>query len=330
MARKPLPLDLRLLSKVSRLYHEQNLTQNEISERLHLSRPKISRLLQQALDVGVVKISVHSPPGVYADLEDQLEKSFHLQEVVIVDATNLDSQNSVSHELGIAAASYFQNTIQDKDIIGLAWGSSLSAMVNALQPMEVKDAHVVQMIGGLGMPESEVHATSLVRQLTRLLNSKLTLLNAPGIIDNVNVKEVILSASYMQAVFGLFAQINVAYVGIGAPTRDSVVMRDGAIMSQADLDALLQKGAVGDIALRFFDIEGQPVVSELDARVIGISLEQVKKIPRVVGVAGGPQKHSVVCAALKGGFIDVLITDEQTARFALEKAPASELQHFHG
>jgi DNA-binding transcriptional regulator LsrR (DeoR family) len=319
MARKPLPIDLRLLSKVSRLYYEQNLTQNEISERLHLSRPKISRLVQQAQEVGVVKITVHSPPGVHADLEDQLEKSFHLQEVVIADVANLDSQNSVSHELGIAAASYFQNTVQDKDIIGLSWGSTLSAMVNALQSMEVKDAHVVQMIGGLGMPESEIHATSLVRQLTRLLNSKLTLVNAPGIIDSVKVKEVILSASYMQAVLRLFSEINVAYVGIGAPTKDSVVMRNSAIMSQADLDALLQKGAVGDIALRYFDIEGQPVISELDSRVIGISLEQLKKIPRVVGVAGGHQKHEVVYAALKGGFIDVLITDEKTARYILEK-----------
>ncbi len=319
MARKHQPVDLRLLSKVSRLYYVQHLTQNEISGRLHLSRPKISRLLQQALEVGVVKITVHSPPGVYADLEDQLEKRFHLQEAVIADVATPDSPNSVSHELGIAAASYFQNTIQDKDIIGISWGSTLSAMVNALQPVEVKNAHVVQMIGGLGMPESEVHATSLVRQLTQLLNSKLTLLNAPGIIDNVNVKDVILSAGYMQEVLRLFSQINVAYVGIGAPTRDSVLMRMGAIMSQADLDALLQKGAVGDIALRFLDIEGQPVVSELDSRVIGISLDQLKKIPRVVGIAGGPQKHEVVYAALKGGFIDVLITDEQTARFVLEK-----------
>jgi len=323
MARKPLPVDLRLLSKVSRLYYEQNLTQNEISERLHLSRPKISRLVQQALEVGVVKITVHSPPGVYADLEDQLEKRFHLQEAVIADVTNLDSPHSVSHELGVAAACYFQNTIQDKDIIGLAWGFTLSAMVNALQPIEVKDAHVVQMIGGLGMPESEVHATSLVRQLTRLLNSKLTLLNAPGIIDNVNVKEVILSAGYMKAVLRLFSQISVAYVGIGVPTKDSVVMRDGTIMSQVDLNALMQKGAVGDIVLRYFDIEGQPVISELDSRVIGISLEQLKKIPRVVGVAGGPQKHEVVYAALKGGYIDVLITDEQTAKFVLEKDPIS-------
>jgi DNA-binding transcriptional regulator LsrR (DeoR family) len=319
MARKPLPVDLRLLSKVSRLYYEQNLTQNEISERLHLSRSKISRLVQQAQEVGVVKITVHSPSGVHADLEDQLEKSFHLQEVVIADVANLDSPNSVSRELGVAAASYFQSTVKDKDIIGLAWGSTLSAMVNALQPMDIKGAHVVQMIGGLGMPESEVHATSLVRQMTLLLNSKLTLLNAPGIVDNVNMKDVILSANYMQAVIGLFSRINVAYVGIGAPTKDSVVMRDGAIMSNADLEVLLKNGAVGDIVLRYFDKNGQPVANELDSRVIGISLEQLKKIPRVVGVAGGHQKHAVVYAALKGGFIDVLITDEKTARYVLEK-----------
>jgi DNA-binding transcriptional regulator LsrR (DeoR family) len=317
MARKPQPVNLRLLSKVSRLYYEQNFIQQEISERLHLSRPKVSRLLQQAQQEGVVKITVNSTPGVYSELEGQMEKRFRLQEVVVVDVTNPDSQNSVSHELGRAAADYFQSTVQDKDIIGLAWGSTLSAMVNALQPMEVRSAHVVQMIGGLGMPESEVHATSLVRQLTLLLNSKLTLLNAPGIIDNVNVKEVILSANYMQEVLSLFSQINVAYVGIGAPTKDSVVMRDGTIMSQADLDALLNNGAVGDIALRYFDIEGKPVVSELDSRVIGISLEQLKKVPRVVGVAGGTQKHKVIWAALKGGFVDVLITDKRTARFAL-------------
>jgi len=317
MARKHQPSDLRLLSKVSRLYYEQNLKQSEISERLRLSRPKVSRLLQRALEEGVVKISVHSHPGVYAELEDRLESFFHLQEVVIVDVTDPDSQDSVSYELGVAAASYFQNTIQDKDIIGLAWGSTLSCMVNAFQFMDVKDTHVVQMIGGLGMPESEVHATSLVRRLTLMLNSKLTLLNAPGIIDNIDVKDVILSASYMQDVLHLFSKINVAYVGIGAPTGDSVMMKDGAIMSQADLDALLQKGAVGDIALRFFDINGQPVITDLDSRVIGISLDQLKKIPRVVGVAGGPQKHQVVAGALKGGFIDVLITDEQTARFVL-------------
>ena len=317
MARKPQSINLRLLSKVSRLYYEQNLTQFEISERLHLSRPKVSRLLQQAQEEGVVKITVHSPSGIYANLEDQLEKRFQLKEVVIADIANLDSQTSVSHELGVAAASYFQSTIQDKDIIGLAWGSTLSAMVNALRPIVVKDAHVVQMIGGLGMPESEVHATSIVRQLTLLLNSKLTLLNAPGIIDNVNVKDVILSANYMQEVLSLFSQINVAYVGIGSPTMDSVVMKDGAIMSQADLNALLKKGAVGDIVLRYIDIEGQPVITELDTRVIGIPLEQLKKIPRVVGVAGGPQKHEVVWAALKGGLVDVLITDKRTARFAL-------------
>lgn len=321
MARKPQPADLRLLSKVSRLYYEQSLTQQEIAARLHLSRPKVSRLLQQAQDEGIVQITVHSPPGVYAHLEDQLEKRFGLQEVVVVETSDPDSQSLVARELGTAAASYFQNTIRDGDIIGFSWGTTLSAMANALQPMEVQNIHVVQMIGGLGMPESEVHATSLVRRLTQLLNSKLALLNAPGIVDNFQVKDVILSTNYMQEVMKLFSQIHVAYVGIGAPTTDSVTMRDGTIMTPQDLDSLLSRGAVGDIALRFFDVYGQPVITDLDQRVIGITVEQLKKIPRVVGVAGGPEKTISISSALYGGLVDVLITDQKTAARILENNP---------
>jgi DNA-binding transcriptional regulator LsrR (DeoR family) len=300
------------------LYYEQNLTQGEIADRLRLSRPKVSRLLQQALDEGIVQITVHSPSSVHADLEEQLEQKYGLQEAVVVEVLNPSSQEMVAREVGVAAANYFQRTIQDGDIIGIAWGSTLNAMVGALQPMDVRDVHVVQMIGGLGMPEAEVHATSLCRRLTQLLNSRLTLLHAPGVVDNQLVTQAILSDSHMQEVLGLFERINVAYVGVGSPTPDSVVMRDGTIIRQKDLNTLLANGAVGDIVLRYFDAQGRPVHSDLDERVIGISLEQLKRIPRVVGVTGGPQKHEVIYGALRGRLINILITDEHSARYLLE------------
>lgn len=328
MARKPQLVDLRLLSKVSRLYYEQNLTQGEIAERLRLSRPKVSRLLQQALDEGIVQITVHSPPSVYSGLEEQIEQKFGLHEAVVVEVLNPSSQDMVSREIGVAAANYFQRTIQDGDIIGMAWGSTLNAMVGALQPMEVHDVHVVQMIGGLGTPEAEVHATSLCRRLTQLLNSRLTLLHAPGVVDSQVVKQAILTDSHVQEVQALFGRINVAYVGVGSPTPDSVVMRDGSIIRQHDLDALLANGAVGDIVLRYFDAVGKPVHSDLDERVIGISLEQLKHIPRVVGVTGGPQKHEVIYGALLGGLINILITDEHTARYLVEPQPAHLLSPY--
>ena len=314
MARKPQPADLRLLSRVSKLYYEQNLNQAEIAEKLHLSRPKVSRLLQQALDEGVVQISVSLPPGVYSVLEERLEERFGLQEVVVVEVIDPDSQIAVSRDLGFAAANYFQRTVRNGDVIGISWGTTLSAMVKALQPMNPRDTRVVQLIGGLGMPNAETHATSLCQRLTQLLSSELTLLHAPGIVDNQVIKKAILSDSHMQKVLDLFSLINVAYVGVGVPTPESVVMRDGTIMSQADLDNLFSLGAVGNIALRFFDINGIPIQSELDERVIGITLEQLRQIPRVVGITGGPQKQSVVRGALEGKLIDVLITDNQTAQ----------------
>jgi len=186
-------------------------------------------------------------------------------------------------------------------------------MVAALQPRPTPGAHVVQIIGGLGPPESEVHATDLCRRLAQLLQCHFTLLPAPGIVDHAVAKEVILSDSHVRRAFELFPRISVAYVGVGAPTPDSVIMRDGSILTWEELNNLLKKGAVGDIALRFFDAMGRPVISEIDERVIGITLEELRQIKRVVGVAGGPQKVEVLRGALRGGLINVLITDHMTA-----------------
>jgi DNA-binding transcriptional regulator LsrR (DeoR family) len=114
----------------------------------------------------------------------------------------------------------------------------------------------------------------------------------------------------------------VAFVGIGAPTPDSVVMNDGSIITPQELEDLLQRGAVGDISLRFFDTYGQPVESDVNARVIGITLEQLAQVKRVVGVAGGADKQQAILGALRGNLVDVLITDSVTAAQLLEFAPS--------
>ncbi len=136
---------------------------------------------------------------------------------------------------------------------------------------------------------------------------------------------MILSDSHVRRAFDLFSQITVAFVGIGAPTPDSVLMRDGTILTRQEVNNLIHKGMVGDIALRFFDVNGQPVSSEVDQRVIGISLDQLRKVRRVVGVAGGPEKVTVLRGALRGELINVLITDHVTANRLLEKEPQNSL-----
>jgi len=311
-------IDYRLLLKVSKLYYEKEYTQQQISDRLNLSRPKVSRLLQQALTVGVVKINIIPQPGVYTDLEEALEAKYELKEAVVVGVSEPNSQNAVSREVGAAAAGYFSRAMNSPCIIGISWGTTLRAMVDAIPAIDFHGSHIVQLVGGLGIPESEAHATYILRRLVVQTDSKLSILPAPGIVDNANVKKVFLSDSHVQDVFRLFQKITVAYVGIGAPILDSIVMRDGSIITKKELDILKSKGAVGDICMRYFDENGQTILSDVDDRVIGISLEELKKINRVVGVTGGPEKSMAIRSALNGKIINVLITDHLSAKKVLQ------------
>lgn len=306
-------IDYRLLLKVSKLYYQKNLTQHEISQRLNLSRPKISRLLKQAEEVGVVKISIMPQPGIHTDLEEALEDKYGLKEAVVVEVSEPASQIAASREVGAAAADYFSRVVNDPCLIGVSWGTTLQAMADGLHAEDHHNSQVVQLIGGLGMPESEAHASYILRRVVSQTGSRLSILNVPGIVDTAEVKAAVMSDSHVREVFNLFREIDIAFVGIGAPTPDSVVMRDGTILDQAELDILLSKGAVGDICLRFFDESGAIVHSGIDERVIGITLEELKQINQVVGVAGGPQKDKVIHAALQGKLINILVTDHISA-----------------
>jgi DNA-binding transcriptional regulator LsrR (DeoR family) len=317
------------MSKVSTLYYLEGLTQREIAERLSVSRPKVSRLLQRARDQGIVQISVQPPQGNYVELEAELEQRFGLEEAVITSAgaatAGLDGTDDalLKHEIGSAAARYLRRTIQDGDVLGVTWGTTLQAMVQALQPVKTNDVHVVQTLGGVGPPEAEAHAAELSRRLARLVNGRLTALPAPGIVEKPEVREVLFSDHHIQAAWHLFPKITTAYVGIGALDTNPI-FDDDPNVSASVYDELTSKGAVGDIALRFFDADGSPLVTPLNDRLVGITLDQLAEADRVVGVAGGVRKLEAIHGALQGQLVDVIITDHATATHLTEHVVAAE------
>ena len=193
-----------------------------------------------------------------------------------------DPQDAVSRAVGHGAAGYLVRALQPHSTVGFAWGSTLRHMAMALTPQRFPDVQLVQIIGGLGQPEAEVHATELCRSVSRSLGCRLTLLPVPGIVADQRTRQALLSDVHVQRAVEACDHLDLAVVGVGAPTPDSVTMRDGSIISQAELDDLLGKGAVGDIALRYFDVEGRGVESEINDRIIGITLEQLKRGPKVV------------------------------------------------
>jgi DNA-binding transcriptional regulator LsrR (DeoR family) len=255
---------------------------------------------------------------MFSELENRLEKKYGLSEVVVVEAHSADSVENIIHELGVAAAGYLERFVGPSTTLGISWGSTLRYMVASLHSKRLPKTRVVQIIGGLGPPEAEVHATDLCHRLARSFGSQLTLLPVPGIVATQDARNVLMSDLYVKQAMEMFNQLDIVFVGIGAPVADSVLIRDGSILSHAELDVLLQKGVVGDIALRFFDAQGQPIQSEIDRRVIGITLDQLQHIRRVVGVAGGPEKIQAIQGALRGKLINVLITDSVNAEKLLQ------------
>jgi DNA-binding transcriptional regulator LsrR (DeoR family) len=309
---------LRLMIKIAKLYYESGLTQDTISQRLRLSRPRVSRLMQEALEQGIIKISIAQEPGSYAELEQKVETRFGLLEAIIVDVSDPEANESVSKELGIAAAEQFSRLVQDGDTVGLTWGVTLASMVEKLNPEKKRNCMVVQMVGGLGEPQAETHATGLVSRTSAAIGASLWLLPAPGVVDSAEFADLLRSDRHIAQTLEMVRKANIAFAGIGALTRDSLLMRAESIISWKEMEKLIALGAVGDIGLHFYDIQGNPIQTELDERVIGISLEEMRSLNRVVGIAGGAAKFNAILGAIRGRFINTLVTDLGTARKLLE------------
>jgi DNA-binding transcriptional regulator LsrR (DeoR family) len=311
---------LRVALKAAQLYYENDLTQDEIAQKLRLSRPKVSRMLQEARDAGLVKITVAALPGSRTDLERQLERRYNLLDVLVVEVSQSDSYVQTARELGVAAAGYFRRILQDGDTIGLTWGLTLASMVDNLTPEKKRQVRVTQLVGGLGEPDSEAHATDLVRRLAMMLEANLQLIPAPGIVKTVELAQLLRSEPYVAQVLEQISQVNLAFVGIGALNHESLLMRNERIVTWNEIQPIMDRGAVGDIGLHFYDVNGNVLHSEIEQRLIGASTEHYRQIDRVVGVAGGKDKFHSILGVVRGRLINTLITDVDTAQRLMAEA----------
>ena len=313
------------MTRVARLHYDVGMKQPEIATRLRLSQPKVSRLLKGAQDEGIVRISVRAPSGTNPELEEALEARYDLTEVEIVDISR-DDDDAAVRELGAAAAFNVESTVRSGDLIGVSsWSATLLAMVDAMHPVSgVKDVRVVQILGGGGDPAAEGHATHLVRRLTDLLHGQGTFLPAPSSVGSPEARDVLLSDPFVERATALFDRLDVAYVGIGGQEPSGLLASSGNVFSPEELRTVRKAGGVGDIGLRYLCVDGRPVDTPLNDRVIGIELAQLKRAPRSIAVAGGPDKTEAIHAALVGGWINCLITDTYTAERLLGMGSARE------
>lgn len=306
--------ELRLMTKVARLYYVDRLRQMEIAEQLDISQATISRLLKRAQDEQIVRISLSAPVGIHADLERLLESTYGLKEAIVVESLPNDKQ--ITRDLGSAAAFYLNNTLKANEVIGISsWSSSLLATVDAMMPvMRPSGAQVVQILGGVGTPTAESNAVHIVSRLAMLVQGQSILLPVPAVVSGLDTRQLYLQDPFVCETIERFDSVTLALVGIGSLEPSELLASSGNVFSPQELQALRDQGAVGDICLRYFDAEGTPVQTPLNDRVIGMELEQLRQVKRSVGIAGGERKLTAIRGALRGRYINILITDLRTAQ----------------
>lgn len=297
-----------LLVQVAWLYYIDQLTQQKIADRLRLPRVKVARLLQRARDEKLVEVSISNADAPGFAVARQLIDRFRLRDARVIPTT---SGGNLREHLAGAAAQYLSLVLRQNDVVGVGMGATLNYIADYIGSRQFSDVRIVELVGALSRIDRTLNPYDSSWRLADALGAESEHLLVPAMVENPVIKEALLTDGSIRAVLERAAACDLALVGIGemhSPIRAHV--RD---VPDETIDQLASAGAVGDILLRFFDRQGDPVPTSFDDQVIGLTLSQLKRIPLVVGVAGGQEKVQAISGALRGGLIDVLVCDQETA-----------------
>jgi len=306
----------KLLSKISRFYYFENLTQQEIANKLNLSRTKVSRYLDKARKEKIVEIKINSLRENYERLEYDIEKKFKIKECIIIPA--LESGEEILKEMAISLGNLFGRILKDKDYLGIGWGSSLKSIADYLSFSGKVDIKVVPMIGGLGKVGTGFHTNSVAKTVADKLGGISYVINSPAVLDSKKVKEVIESDSNTKEIIEMSKKINTALIGMSDIGTESSLIKTGNF-NVKEFKYLGNLGVVGDVNLIFINENGEHVPNKIDDRIVRVSINRIKKIKNVIGVGFGDRKLKVILGALKGRIINILVTDENTAKNIISK-----------
>lgn len=305
----------RLMVQAAKLFYQDGLSMVEASELLNISRQKFSQLVKRAKEVGVVQIKILDPEEKRVlELEKSLKNRFGLKKVSVVEVFSNQGE-IIRKSVGQAGARLLSELVKPGDKIGIAYGRTLYQLVLFAKPLSCPGLGIVQLMGGLSRISADIVATEIPRRLANILDAQVYYLMAPAFTKDQATRDAMLQDENIQAT--LREKIDIALVGIGNLSPEATLIRTETI-SQKERQELLEKGAVGDICGLYFDIQGRMVDFTGNQRRIGRSLEELKKIPFVVGIAGGPDKTQAILGALRGGLINVLVVDKITAEKLLK------------
>lgn len=306
----------KIMVKVCRCYFEDGLNQKEISAKLSISRPQISRILAHARSTNIVSIKINDPFEKESELENQIAQKYGLSDVVVLNTTSYGGIESF-HEFARRAAAQLEAYIPDSSRVGVMSGRTLSAVVKEISHIDRKNISVVPLVGGDGYNGSDWHANVIAQNLAKKAGGQYYFLNAPVVLENPETAEIIKSEPSIMEILKKGQKCDVSIIGIGNIDKTSTSGQASHLTTE-EVNSLKKSGAVAAACISYIDAKGGVVKSDITERLIGQPLESLER-SKTIAIVNGVSKTEAIKAVLNTECVNVLFTDFETAQSIIQK-----------
>lgn len=297
-----------LIVQVATLYYKEKLTQATIAKRLHISRPTVSQMLNEAKERGIVTITIHHPDSNLYSQQFSLIEKYNISTAHI--ANNGSNSNNIKKELGQLCAQYIESRINELNTLGLGWGSTILEYVNEANYVDSDSLEIIPLIGGIGIQDTHYHSNHLAFRLSEKYNSKVSYFYAPAIAESKEVRDLFASTALYQDIYKKGLEVDIAVLGVGNPIESSTYKILGYFTKEEE-DEIRNSGAIGDIVGSFFNEAGDSVYIPVTERMMGITLNDLRNVKEVIVIASGKEKVQSIRTLLNMGVVDHLIIDQE-------------------
>ena len=315
-----------LLLRVAWFYYKDELTQDEIARRLSVSRASVGRMLDRARKVGLVSISLNADHLGAFEVSRRLRQTFALAEALVIpdhETQDGGDHHELNARLGLGGAQFMSTHLRPGATLGVGWGETVSRVIASTSFGAVGPIHMVSLTGGVDAYLPAFLSSNSEGMAVGEMTSA-TVIPTPIVASTPELAAALKAEPAIQSVLKQACGVDQAVVGVGTPTADATIVQMGYLEAD-DVRTLHDHHVAGDILGQFFDAAGRVVKLPIHDRRIGIELTDLAQIPKVTGVAGGLHKVDAILGALRGGFLDVLVTNELTALRLLELEGAADV-----
>jgi DNA-binding transcriptional regulator LsrR (DeoR family) len=298
------------LIAAAELYYRDQLSQQEVAQRLGVSRSTVSRMLQLARDEGIVQIEIRRPPAPES-LSEALEAALGLRRAVVVPAS---ARGGIHGLVAPALAQLAALELAPGDALAVSWGSTIAEIAGAPQFPRLPGVRLIPAIAAFDELDGRFQTNEIARRIAATSGADVSFLHSPA-MPSPRLRRTLLADDETRRRLALWDRLAAALVGIGPSPADVDTAPAHVLAARGEL-----AHAAGDVVSRYFDVEGRPVPFAGEKLLLGMTREQLRATGTVIAVAAGAAKGASIVGAARAGLVDVLVTDDAAAAAALERA----------